>query len=491
VGAPRKIQASIVPAERNPVLREFFFARSACDVLIGPLGSAKTYTTMQKILAVALDQAPNPQGIRPTRGGILRNTWPELERVVLEDIKRFFLPMGARITHGIPPTFALEMRLPDRTVLKLDMDFVAGLDQADSEEKLRGYQWTWVWGNEGRQIPLGVFGMAIARTGRFPSPATEGVGPTWMGGMIDTNAFDVDHGLYALMKDPPRGWRFHVQPPGVTRAGPNEPWVVNPLREYPPDQDPEYYSRISAGRPDDWIRVNLANEFIFHAEGRPVYPQYQDAVHCPGPILADPGLPLRLGFDFGRTPAMTVSQYFTAVARWQAVAELTTENEPAAEFAPRAKAFLDAHFPGYAVAGFGDPAGDREGQTLNVTPIQILEAAGISCRPAYTNDALLRRAALSKPMTRLAMDGRPAFQISSAMKKVRKGLQGAYVYARIGVRGKEQYRDVPEKSEWSHPIDALEYSFVDVEGRGAMRPHYPGADRERSDWPEFADSEWT
>ena len=487
MAAPRRIQASIVPAQRNRVLREYFFSRANVDVIIGPLGSAKTYTTMQRILAIAIDQKPNPQGVRMTKGGILRNTWPELERVVLADIDRFFGPMGAKITRGIPPTFTLELRLPDATRMKLDIDFVAGLDQGDSEEKLRGYQWTWCWANEGRQIPLGVFGMAIARTGRYPSPATEGVGPTWKGGMMDTNAFDVDHPLYALLTSPPKGWRFHVQPPGVVRSGPDAPWTVNPAREYPPDQDPEYYARIAEGRPDDWIRVNLANEFIFFVDGRPVHPEYRDAVHCaPEPLAPRRDLPLTLGVDFGRTPAATAWQYDPAMDRWTGLAEFVTRDMPASDFAPALRRWLDTEFAGLPVYAWGDPAGDRAGQTVNITPIAVLRAHGIPCGPAPSNQALLRRSAITKPIRRTSMDGKCAFVISPAMKMLRKGLQGGYCYRRMQIAGTERFSEEPDKNEYSHVVESAEYALLGGGERATMRDARYAADDPEDEAPAYA-----
>lgn len=485
--APRRIQAKIVPPERNPVLREYFFDRSDFACVIGPLGSAKTFTTMQKILAVAIDQKPNAQGVRPTKGGIIRNTWPELEQIVLKDLDRFFGPMGAKITRGIPPTFRLELVLPDRTVVKLDIDFVAGLDQPDAEEKFRGYQWTWVWANEGRQIPLGPLGMAIARTGRYPEEATEGVGPTWRGGFMDTNAFDVDHPLYALMEAPPRGWKFFVQPPGVVRDNPDAPWRVNPEREYPPNQAADYYERVSAGRPDDWVRVNLGNEFIFHVDGKPVHPEYRDAVHCAKePLRPWAHLPLTIGVDFGRTPAATVWQYHAALDRWQALAEFVTKDLSASLFAPHLRRWLDREFPGFGLFAWGDPAGDRAGQTVETTPVQILRAHGIPCSPAPSNNPLLRRAALAKPMTRLGMDGKPAFVISPSCKMLRKGLQGGFCYRRIQLAGTERYTDEPDKNEYSHVVESAEYALLGGGERATVRETTPGWEHEEPD-PEYAE----
>jgi hypothetical protein len=40
---------------------------------------------------------------------------------------------------------------------------------------------------------------------------------------------------------------------------------------------------------------------------------------------------------------------------------------------------------------------------------------------------------------------------------IRKGFNGGYHYKRVQVTGTERYRDVPEKNDFSHPHDALQY----------------------------------
>jgi hypothetical protein len=489
----RRVEARIGPPDDSPVLQDFYASRGDVDIVIGPLGSGKTFGVLQRNLLMASQQKPNSKGVRLTRCGVLRNSWPELETATLPDIERFFGPMGARITRGIPPSMVLEARLGDGTTMRHEMVFVAGLDQPDSEEKLRGHQWTWVWANEMRQIPLGVFGMAIARTGRYPTEAIDGANPTWRGGLGDTNAFDVDHPLYKLMQERPAGWNFFVQPPGIVRASDSSPWNTNPKAENLANLAPDYYERISKGRPDDWIRVNLANEFIFHIDGKPVHPQYNDAVHCAAlPPKLRKDLPLVLGVDFGRTPAATVWQYDTAMDRWTGHVEFVTEGMSASLFAPALRRWLDREFAGMPVYAWGDPAGDRSGQTVETTPIQVLRAHGIPSGPAPSNQVLLRRGALAKPMMRVAMDGKPAFVISPAMRMLRKGLQGGFHYKRMHVAGTERYTEEPDKNEFSHVVESAEYALLGGGERATWRDSaYTAGDDEDEDVVRYAEMSGT
>ena len=51
---------------------------------------------------------------------------------------------------------------------------------------------------------------------------------------------------------------------------------------------------------------------------------------------------------------------------------------------------------------------------------------------------------------------------------IRKGLQGGFCYKRVQVNG-ERYSDEPDKNEYSHPVEALEYALQgEGEGRQAL-----------------------
>ncbi|MGB1505044.1 MAG: hypothetical protein ACPHDT_06115, partial [Acidimicrobiales bacterium] len=42
----------------------------------------------------------------------------------------------------------------------------------------------------------------------------------------------------------------------------------------------DYYRRGLQGKSDDWIKVNLGNEYGFVSAGKPVHPLYTDSIHC-------------------------------------------------------------------------------------------------------------------------------------------------------------------------------------------------------------------
>ena len=71
-------------------------------------------------------------------------------------------------------------------------------------------------------------------------------------------------------------------------------------------------------------------------------------------------------------------------------------------------------------------------------------------------------------MKEMAMDGKPRFTVLPKASMIRKGLQGGFCYKRVQVSG-ERYADKPDKNEYSHFVEALEYGLQgEGEGRQAL-----------------------
>jgi len=83
----------------------------------------------------------------------------------------------------------------------------------------------------------------------------------------------------------------------------NGKWVLNPAAEnlaVLQRQAPGYYDKRMQGKSDDWIKVNLGNQYGFVMDGKPVHPEYNDSVHSVDDVDWRPESPIVLGFDFGR-----------------------------------------------------------------------------------------------------------------------------------------------------------------------------------------------
>lgn len=455
---------------QGEVLGAYSSSWNRVEFIMGPLGSGKTIESCQKLFKAMCRQEPNKENIRPTRFYAIRNTYGDLHTTTIKDWMELFGTLGQFKGGGMePPTHRLKFQLEDQTIVESELIFIA-LDRPDAVKKLRGSQVTGFWLNEVKELSKAVVDMADLRHGRYPSMAAGSVSPTWHGMIGDTNAPDEDHWYFKLAEEHhPEGWRFHRQPGGLFVEG--DGFVPNPDAENIHNLPDGYYIRGMQGKAKDWIKVNLCNEYGFVADGKPVYPEYVDSVHCMSeeyqPIK---GIPIIIGVDFGRTPAAGFIQYNPGFGRYVAFDELCTSDMSAASFAPELKSKLDREYAGFKFEVWGDPAGDGRGQATDDTPIKILRASGIPCRPTETNSPLIRRSSIINPMKRLAMDGRPCFLISPKCKMWRKGLAGGFKYRRVQVIGDEKFTDEPDKNIYSHICEAGEYGLQGAgEGRAAVQ----------------------
>lgn len=457
---------------QGPVLAKYRQSRSRVQFIMGPLGSSKTVESCQKILTLMCEQEPNAQNVRPSRWFAVRNTFPDLANTTIKDWLELYRDLGHYTQGGIePPHQNLEFELDDGTVVKSEIIFLA-LDRDDSVKKLRGAQATGFWLNETKELPKSIIDMCDLRHGRYPSMAAGGVNATWHGMIGDYNAPDEDHWIYKLSEiDRPKGWEFFKQPGGLIRQG--EKFIENPHAENLSNLPEGYYIRGMEGKDFEWIKVNLANEYGFVTNGKPVYPEYVDSVHCLEEVYEpNPALPITLGMDFGRTPAVTFLQFIPVMARWVAFDEFVGDDLSAASFAPELKSYIDRNYPNFKFnRGGGDPSGNNKGQATDDMAYSILRKHGISMiHPVFSNKPQVRRAAIINPMKRLCMDGKPAFMVSPKAKMLRKGLMGGFCYRRVQVAGDARYTDEPDKNIYSHICEACEYGMMaGGEGRDAIR----------------------
>lgn len=474
-----------IGAPHSPVLDAYIACRERVSIIRGPRGSGKTFGSASRALLHMVEQQPNAQGVRPSRGMVCRDSYTELMSTTVKDFLSVFEGLGKFSTSdggkGVP-TWRTHpgLELPDGTRIEAEVVFQsAGVD--DAEERVKGYQLTWAWFNEMSGVERAVFENSRAACSRYPSLAAGGVQCSWYGVFGDTNSFDESHWLFELAQRPPEGWRWFHQPGGVIDSGKLDVhgrriWLPNPNAENLCNLvgRERYYKDLCAGAKDDHIRVLLANEYGFHVDGMPVHPWYVDSVHCaPEEFEPERALPIILGVDFGRTPAAALCQFNPTTGRWTIFDELVTTNMSASIFGPELKRYLDRRYPRMEIRGFGDPAGHKAGQTVETTPTDVLRAAGIPINPAPSNDVTLRRAALSGPAGRLCIDGRPGLLVSPRAKMIRKGLMGGFCYRRLKIAGTDRYTDEPDKNQFSHPVEAAEYA---LEGGGemhtALRPAY-------------------
>jgi hypothetical protein len=328
------------------------------------------------------------------------------------------------------------------------------LDSQEDVKKLLSLELTGAWVNECREVPESVIKALRGRVGRFPSQADGG--QTWTGIILDTNPPDTDSWYYKLAEEmQPAKHKFFRQGSGLSDEGENK-------QNLPPD----YYENICVGADEDFIKVHVKGEYGFVLDGKPVYPEYKQSIHCQA-IEKYKKAPLYIGIDFGLTPAAAICQKGPR-GEWLVLDEIATDDMGTQRFAEILKTFLNQNYKDHKMFIYGDPSGDQRAQTDETTPFMILRKNGIMAVPAPSNDPVQRKEALKAPLSRL-IDGIPGLRVAPHCERVSKGLMGGYHYKRMRVSGKDKFKDLPEKNMYSHIVEALEYAMLGAgEGKGVF-----------------------
>jgi len=441
-----------------PTIASFMVCPAFYRGLMGPVGSGKSSGCCVELLHRAFAQAPGPDGVRRTRFAVVRNTYRELRDTTVRTWLHWvpeedFGPFGwTDLAHH------LRLAHPKGGLVDAEVLFRA-LDRPQDVKKLLSLELTGAWFNEAREMPLTLVEAMGDRVERFPA-AKDG-GCTWAGVIMDTNPPDADHWWHRLAEETrPAHWAFFTQPGGVLEraAAPGkEPvFVPNPRAENLDNLAPQFYEKRVSGKSAAHVRVYYCARYGFVQDGRPVYPEFDEARHVARTELAAAKeLPLLVGLDFGLTPAAAIGQRLPD-GRWVILDELVATDMGMLRFAEELKRLLETRYAGLTPHIAGDPAGVARAQTDERTPFDILRAAGLDARPATTNDPLLRREAVAAALAR-DVDGRPGLVVNARCRVLIKGMAGAWNHRRVQIAGQARYVDTPDKNRYSHICEAAQY----------------------------------
>ncbi|WP_022729765.1 hypothetical protein [Fodinicurvata sediminis] len=431
----------------GPVAARFMSSTAMVQAIMGPIGGGKTSCCFMKAIRLAQKQRPSPlTGVRHFKLCVVRDTYrqlwsttiPSWNKWVPRELGNWVGASGGPATH----TILFELAPGDR--VEFILEFVA-IGDNNVEDVLKGYEPTAFYLNEADLLSEEVFTYALGRAGRYP--AKDHGGPSWYGILMDFNAPDEDNYLCdQVIYKRPKDWAFFKQPSGLSGQAEN-------LENLPPD----YYQKQCAGQPDWYIRRMIKNQIGYSRHGMPVFDDFSDDLHVASqPLQAVPELPLRLGADAGRTPAVIVGQVM-ANGQWRILEEILAENMGAKTFGKMVKRILGEHYPGLRIAAaHGDPASAFAGDQDEMSWLEIFSSATeVPWTAAPGGNALsLRLEAVRDPLNRL-IDGAPGLLISPDCLMIRKGFNSGYRYRRMA-GGSGRYDDKPEKNEYSHPHDALQ-----------------------------------
>lgn len=438
-----------------PTIKAFHMDDSFIRGLMGPFGSGKSTGCVMELVQRAQAQIPGPDGIRRTRWAVIRNTHPQLRETTQ---KTFFdwLPPGA---FGTWNKAEHTYKITAFKNCEIEVIFQA-LDRPDHVANLLSLELTGAWVNEAREIPWTIIKALRGRVGRYP--AMRDGGCSWSGIFMDTNPPDNDSWWYKLFEeDSPKGVAVFKQPSGLTKKAENAP-----------NLHPEYYQRMVIGMDAEWIKVYAHGEYGFVIDGKPVYPEYADQLHC-AEFKSIPGKQIYRGWDFGLTPACVFTQ-LSPEGQWLIIDEVIADNMGSERFAEQVLLHSSLYYQDYCnndmFVDVGDPAGEARAQTDERTCFEILHAKGILIEPG-NQDPNIRIESVKKPLSQLVEGGKPALLVHPRCKELRKGFQGGYQYRRLMISG-ERFGDKPDKNKYSHIHDALQYVGTRMFGEILKTPDF-------------------
>ncbi len=459
----------------TPTMEEFMLSKAFVRVLGGPIGGGKSVCCLHDLFLWASEQAANEKGERKTRFLIIRNTADQLRSTVQKSLHDWFPPGQAGTWKASEKTMYFDLPLADGTRMKSEWMLIA-LDTPDDVRKALSLEATGIWGNEARELHPEVVEALLGRVDRYPSMKDGGA--TRAGAIFDTNMPDVDTWWHEKMENAPTNWSVHVQPPAIIsmdqyldkyREEPEEErtavafdgteYVSNPEADNYDHLSKTYYANNIPGKSADFIDVFLRCRYGRALNGTPVYdgtfiPEFHITDHLT-PIKAE-NYPITIGLDFGRTPAAIFGQ-LDHRGRIMVFDELISENMGLEKFiTTKLKPLIYEKYAGYPIIIAPDPAGWAKTQVTETSPVDVLKREGFKVvgRERLTNNVEPRIQSVERMLTR-QVDGKAGFLISANCSSLIKGFKYGYRW-KVDKKGNIQDKS-PDKNEFSHPHDALQY----------------------------------
>lgn len=285
------------------------------------------------------------------------------------------------------------------------------------------------------------------------------VGPGFFKRLVfDTLNKDID------VDTPPEGVEIHKPMQGIrVWKNPENGFLILEIHYTadPEKRDPSFKATIKKTLPRrQYLQEYELNWDTF--EGMPVYADFGDRhliVEKPEPHL---GLPLLLGWDFGRTPSAIICQL--QEDQLVVIREFVAKNKSIALFAPEVMNQLRVLYPQWSqdkdFRHYIDPAGFNPSEVDEVTCARQMEIKGgireIYPGAPFSNAFEPRYQAVTDRLIQYTKTGPGLVLYEKTAPMLTKGFKGGYMYPEAA-QDIEPARLRPLKNEFSHPHDALQY----------------------------------
>jgi hypothetical protein len=445
-----------------PTCAQFMKSDAFFRLIAGPVGSGKTTACLFELFRRACEQKPADDGYRYTRFAIVRQSLKQLKDTVLKDVLSWLKDVA-------------DYRVSESTIYIEVGDvrsewLLIPLDTPEDQRRLLSMQLTGSWMSEIIDMDMDLVPSLAGRCGRYPA-ANMG-GATWMGIIADTNFPSEGSDWYKFMEtDVPADTQIFKQPGGLDEGAENLEWLTqtpDSLRLPPehPDrqaQGRKYYERLARTSHPDWVRRYVHAQYGNDPSGSAVFREtFRQSFHVVDELQPVATMPIIIGQDFGRDPWSIICQ-LDHKGRMLVLEEVAAEDiglELHIQQSLKPKLFQERYL-GRPIAIIGDPSGTSKSSIYEESTFDVMKRMGLVAFPAPTNDIDPRLRAIDAFLLS-ARDGGPGFLVDrSRCPTIVRALGGGYRYAKTkaGVR-----KPVPDKNEYSHPIDALQYACLAAHG---------------------------
>lgn len=459
-----------------PTVAKFMSSDCFMRLIAGPVGSSKTTGCIFELFRRACQQEPGADKLRHTRFVIVRQTLKQLMDTVVKDILMWLGPV-------------VNWRTSEKTMyiefndVRSEWIFIP-LEDPEDQRRLLSMQLTGAWLSEAIEINVNLVAAISGRIPRYPT-GRAGVA-TWGGIIADTNMPAEASDWYTFMTNPPPDTQIFIQPSGMSPHAENLEWLNQTeatLRLPLDDEDRraqgrKYYERLSRQNNPDWVRRYVHAEYGDDPSGSAVFREsFRSSDHAADNVEPVHGMPLLVGQDFGRDPCSIICQ-MDHRGRLLVLEEVMAEDIGLeAHLRSSLKPVLvSERYLGRPVALIGDPSGMAKSSIYEDTTFDVVKRNGLACFPAPTNDIDPRLRAVEAFL--LAANG---FVIDRhKCPNLYRALAGGYRYGKTKAG---QRKPTPNKNNYSHIADALQYACLAAHGgmvelinsrlRKPMRPTGP------------------
>lgn len=469
----------------GPVSDAFMLSDAFLQIIVGPVGSAKTMTMLRKLRRIALMQGTmmNAQGVavRKARVGVIRESYPNLEKNTLPSWFRIHPETDGKFTWKAPFTHRLNLiqKQDDYGKTTEYCDFEAefrAIGDRSVEEACRGWEINAVGVDEADLQPPDLISFLSGRVGRFSAldPSLV-VNPTII---MALNAPYIDNWAYALAYEQELQDLFDPELQEALGGRKLIEVFIQPGGRSPHAENlhnlPKGYYTIQAAvnkhRPDYVARM-IDNRPVPMQHGQPVNPQFDFDRHV-RKLEWDRSRKLIVGFDQGLFAAAVAGQRTRegCMRTLREAVNFLEQGKTLKKIGPTAagqmvKAMLNEHFPDLEpdmLDFVGDPAAWRakDNEDDERDWIRAFEKGlGHKVRKAKTNKLALRNEAIWK-----AMSEHDGYAVDPSCKHLIRGHLGGYRY-RAAEMSDGEMRGHLEIADtiYTHVCDAEQYYAVEGE----------------------------